>query len=78
MFAEQLDQSIVFGVAPDPIPNETVVFHHGDGAIVETDAGRVHIVRPSELLKMQTGMRPIGEEQPKSAPGILLNFNRQF
>src|ERR1035441_8308048 len=55
-----------------------VALHHGECAVVETNAGRVYIVRASELLKMQTGMRWIGPEQPKSAPGILLNFHRQI
>ena len=50
-------------MAADPIPDDAVIFHDCQSAVIDAYAGRVYIVLALQLLEVQTGAPRIGAEE---------------
>ena len=63
------DEFVIFDVAPNPKPQQTVRRFHSDGTVVASDA---HRPEPANLLEMQGWMSWVRFKQCKRSVGELL------
>ena len=54
-----LDQTVIFCMSADPIPDGSVPPENGEGAILQADADRIDVIFAFEFLEMQTGVSGI-------------------
>src|ERR1022692_4348193 len=66
------DQTVVFGVIADPVPDDAVFLHDCQSAVLRTDASRIDVILASEFLELQAGMRRIALEETIGALGVPL------
>jgi hypothetical protein len=59
----------------DPIPDDSIL-HDTQCAIFQTDANRIDVILPFQLLKLQAGVRRIALEDTICALGIPLSADR--
>ena len=69
------DQTVVFGVIADPVPDDAVFLHDCQSAVLRTDASRIDVILASEFLELQFGMRRIALEETIGALGVPLRVH---
>jgi len=69
-----LDDLVVFGVRPDPDPEQVIAVLNGQGTVVETYANGPKL---ADFLEVERRMPWIGDEQLVISVGELLNLHRQ-
>jgi len=48
-------ETVVFGVASNPIPHNAILLHHAQRAVLNTDPGRIDVVVASSFLNCNPG-----------------------
>jgi len=49
------DETVVFGVGADPVPDDEIFLHDGQSAIIKTDADRIDVILAFEFLNCKPG-----------------------
>jgi hypothetical protein len=57
------DQTVVIGLAADPVPDYAIFLHDSQSAICKTEAQRIDVILAIPFLEFQPGLREIALEQ---------------
>src|SRR5437773_2777696 len=74
IFADCSNQSVVIGIATDPVPDDAISLHDPEGAVAETDASRIDVVLAFHFLELKSGMCGIALENSIGTLGVPLNI----
>jgi hypothetical protein len=58
------DQTIIIGMAANPVPHHAILLHDRQSSVLKTDPGRVDILLALQLLELQAGVRRVAPKQP--------------
>lgn len=67
------DQTIVFGMGSNPVPDDSIFLSDSQGAIAKANAGRIDVILALQFFELQAGMRRVSLKKPIGALGVPLS-----